>query len=198
MRKFFAVALLASSVLAAMPAQAQVTYYTDQAAFLAALGGSAVTEDFNDATLVPGLTYVSTVGSIGGGVFNDQLAEGAQTTTFSFGGSVNAFGGFFDLTPGGQGVGIAITTAPGATLATQIDRNYAGGFFGFISHDSFSSVLLTAGNQANGVETYNLNDLTFGTAAGVPEPAAWGMMIGGFGLAGAAMRRRVTKVAFAA
>jgi hypothetical protein len=32
----------------------------------------------------------------------------------------------------------------------------------------------------------------------VPEPAAWAMMIGGFGLAGAAMRRRVSKVAFAA
>ena len=33
----------------------------------------------------------------------------------------------------------------------------------------------------------------------VPEPAAWGMMIGGFGLAGMAMRRRVpkTKISFA-
>jgi hypothetical protein len=27
-------------------------------------------------------------------------------------------------------------------------------------------------------------------AAAVPEPAAWGMLIGGFGFAGAAMRRR--------
>ena len=33
-------------------------------------------------------------------------------------------------------------------------------------------------------------------AAGVPEPASWAMMIGGFGLVGAAMRRR--KVALAA
>jgi hypothetical protein len=31
----------------------------------------------------------------------------------------------------------------------------------------------------------------------VPEPAAWALMITGFGLAGAAMRRRSTKVAFA-
>jgi len=32
----------------------------------------------------------------------------------------------------------------------------------------------------------------------VPEPAAWGMLIGGFGLAGAGMRRRrTTKVRFA-
>lgn len=32
----------------------------------------------------------------------------------------------------------------------------------------------------------------FGRENAVPEPAAWGMMIGGFGLAGAAMRRRKT------
>ena len=28
------------------------------------------------------------------------------------------------------------------------------------------------------------------TTAGVPEPATWGLMLGGFGMAGAAMRRR--------
>ncbi len=33
--------------------------------------------------------------------------------------------------------------------------------------------------------------------AGVPEPAAWAMMIAGFGLVGGAMRRRVTKVTYA-
>lgn len=55
---------------------------------------------------------------------------------------------------------------------------------------------------------YNLstNALTYGTTstatiyrqfAAVPEPATWFMMIGGFALAGAAMRRRSTKVTFA-
>ena len=33
--------------------------------------------------------------------------------------------------------------------------------------------------------------------SGVPEPATWAMMIGGFALAGAAMRRRMTGVSFA-
>jgi hypothetical protein len=36
------------------------------------------------------------------------------------------------------------------------------------------------------------------TPGGVPEPAAWGMMIGGFGMAGAAMRTRRTRIAFTA
>jgi hypothetical protein len=37
----------------------------------------------------------------------------------------------------------------------------------------------------------------FEVAAGVPEPATWAMMIGGFGLIGAAARRRKTRVVFA-
>ena len=54
----------------------------------------------------------------------------------------------------------------------------------------------------------SVNALTYGTtstatiynqfAASVPEPATWAMMIGGFGLVGGAMRRRVTKVSYAA
>ena len=36
-----------------------------------------------------------------------------------------------------------------------------------------------------------------GALAPIPEPATWAMMIGGFGMAGAAMRRRTTKVVFA-
>jgi len=36
---------------------------------------------------------------------------------------------------------------------------------------------------------FGADDLTFDTAA-VPEPASWALMIGGFGLAGAALRRR--------
>jgi len=40
--------------------------------------------------------------------------------------------------------------------------------------------------------------ITASTAiAAVPEPATWAMMIGGFGLAGAALRRRATRIAFA-
>jgi hypothetical protein len=35
------------------------------------------------------------------------------------------------------------------------------------------------------------------TTGAVPEPASWAMMIAGFGLVGSAMRRRVTKVAYA-
>jgi len=38
---------------------------------------------------------------------------------------------------------------------------------------------------------------TLGTRYGVPEPATWAMMLAGFGLAGAALRRRSYRFAFA-
>ncbi len=41
------------------------------------------------------------------------------------------------------------------------------------------------------------NTVTFDAAGAVPEPATWAMMIGGFGLIGASLRRRAARVAFA-
>lgn len=42
------------------------------------------------------------------------------------------------------------------------------------------------------------DNITFGSAnPGVPEPAAWAMMLAGFGLVGGAMRRRTANVSFA-
>jgi len=53
----------------------------------------------------------------------------------------------------------------------------------------FGSVNLTTGGAAiiGNIGAGNLIDIT---AASVPEPASWALMIGGFGLVGSAMRRR--------
>lgn len=55
--------------------------------------------------------------------------------------------------------------------------------------------------QINWAGTNGANDFRalfdVGVGPAVPEPATWALMIGGFGLAGAAMRRRTTKVSFA-
>jgi hypothetical protein len=61
-------------------------------------------------------------------------------------------------------------------------------------------------NFNNGLGYFNIHSTVFrggelrGQLAGIPEPASWGMMIVGFGLAGGAMRRRKSanvKVSFA-
>lgn len=46
-----------------------------------------------------------------------------------------------------------------------------------------------AGYDGDGAH-FAIDDVTFASANGVPEPAAWAMMLAGFGLVGAAMRRR--------
>lgn len=184
---------LAATVLMASTAPAAVTTYTSQATFAAALGTS-VTVDFSDATLVPGLSYSSSAGNIGGGLFNDRVFRGGATTTFSFAGGTYGAGAFFDETPGGFGQGLHFTlnlTGGGTVGVGQID-GYTGGFFGFISTNKFDSVLLDAGVSSAVAETYNLDNLQIGA---VPEPASWALMIGGFAMTGFAMRRRVAVAA---
>ena len=50
------------------------------------------------------------------------------------------------------------------------------------------------GNNNDSADGYRLDSIT---VAGVPEPATWALMIGGFGLAGAGLRRRRAAVATA-
>ena len=59
---------------------------------------------------------------------------------------------------------------------------------------SFSNVILQGYNTPAG-DTYSIYWDNLNSA--VPEPATWAMMIGGFALAGAAMRRKKAVVAFA-
>lgn len=51
---------------------------------------------------------------------------------------------------------------------------------------------------AKGADSASETWVVRGAAApAVPEPASWAMMIGGLGIAGAALRRRATKISFA-
>ncbi len=185
------VAVLAMT--AAGAANAATTIYDDGAAFAAALSG-VVTEDFEDSTLVPGLSFSSTVGAIGGGLFNDRPVKNTADTTFFFAGGTDAFGGVFDLDPGGRGQGLEFTlnlTGGGTELAGRLQFE-ASGFFGFTSTNRFDSVTWRGFDDVNGVaETFNLDNAQFGNlSAAVPEPAAWGLMVVGFGIVGAGMRSR--------
>ena len=69
-----------------------------------------------------------------------------------------------------------------------------------INSDGSSPIALAAGTYTIEVFGTSQADGTYNgtlSLAGVPEPATWAMMIGGFGLVGSSMRRRVSKVAFA-
>ncbi|HYZ48054.1 MAG TPA: PEPxxWA-CTERM sorting domain-containing protein [Sphingomonas sp.] len=60
-------------------------------------------------------------------------------------------------------------------------------FFGFSTKNNPDGI-----PGGTGTKIYSLGSVTVPAPAGVPEPATWAMMLGGFGVAGAFARRRKT------
>jgi PEP-CTERM motif len=66
----------------------------------------------------------------------------------------------------------------------------------YFDQGSFGTVG-THSSQIFGSNQFATLTVTDSNIGAVPEPASWALMIAGFGLVGSAMRRRVTKVAYA-
>ncbi|WP_372786345.1 PEPxxWA-CTERM sorting domain-containing protein [Phenylobacterium sp.] len=65
-----------------------------------------------------------------------------------------------------------------------------------LSNETFNTGFLSfTPGQHNGADVYATFKLVHDSLPGVPEPASWALMIGGFGMAGAALRRRRQAVA---
>jgi hypothetical protein len=167
--------MVLASTVAAVPAQASETFDFTFAALLGngdtALGKGTLTTDDADA-----LGQYHFTGATGSYYF-----DGYPQWTYDLGG-VDGFDGngptdgyLFQLGSGAfTTTGIAFTDGffPVIGFAQQPGGRY-NGFFSEVGVDSAS--------------------LSFARAtAAVPEPASWALMLLGFGLAGAAMRRRPT------
>jgi hypothetical protein len=160
-----------------------VTTYTSLANFQAA-AGTTVTEDFTDSTLQTGLSITFGQGaSISGGVFNaigscivcESMFPSSQ---LNFSPATSAFGGLFDLTPGGNGGGLDlfITFSNATTTDAFIGANF-NGFFGVVSNGTaISSIKIKGVGLTGSGESYSLDNAIFASANGgptaVPEPAS--------------------------
>ena len=199
-RAIVAGAFMLASAGAANAAITVFTNFGDWFTAVSAISGPITTETFQGNVITSSLSFSTTGaahGTLGTNRFNDVVNRTTRSTTFSFGGNQNAFGGFFDLRPGGPGQGLQLSllggqSGTGLDVSPEIARTFSGGFFGLLSTDNFSNVRITGGTQNGGQETYNLDNVSF-AAAGIPEPGTWLMMIVGFaGLAYAAGRRRIS------
>ena len=202
-----AIAALAATMMTAS-AQATVTVLTSQAVFTAA--GSIVQNtnfDTNGSDFTfPGspftvgaLTFVAGGQNLIGGMngygfarslFTDNNVRG---TTVQIAGTNDLFGfnagNFF----GAGTTVIDIVTNLGTYQFTPTTQSYAnGGTLTFLGYQAgpgeyFKSVKYSGGQATGGT------DFQIGTT--VPEPASWALMIVGFGLVGATLRRRTAVVA---
>jgi hypothetical protein len=219
MKLKFASFAIAAMLATTGTANAVVTIYTTQAAFLAAT--SAIGVDTFTGFSISGSTpspiirtagvygYTGTVTGAGtntyfgaGTVANPYLSTNSAVDTMnfaSFTGGVEAAGANFfgsDISgafaPGD--VTITATDASGTVTQTVVGATLST-FIGFVSTGSLTSVSITSVQGATPlwptVDNFTLGKRRVAVGA-VPESGTWLMMVAGFGLVGGAMRRRST------
>lgn len=142
---------------------------------------AVVTQNFN---YIPTPSQTVTIG-------NSAIAQFSFTGAQFGSASINAIGA-------ASGV-MTVMTSPtfpdaGDTfLASVVTGGGTGGGAGYYGLRFMIDAGLTYGYATLGVNGYNFAAVTYEGApvavGGVPEPATWAMMLGGFGLIGAATRR---------
>jgi PEP-CTERM motif len=190
MKKKFTLFLvtLAMVLVPAFAAQAAFVTYTNYTAWLSAIGKPALQENFEDTTLLSGLsiTEVGGAGSIHDGVYENYVNSPDRYQVYNYT-SMQAFGAMLNLVdPGGPGTSIDMYINDTNTFVMNVPNSANGGFFGFISSESFTGVRLQEGNNGlSGIETYYNVDLHL-----VPTPEPLTMILLGLGLVGLAGVRR--------
>jgi hypothetical protein len=167
-------------------------------------GGSGACVDLdgstNDAGLVSSNSYAFTAGQrvtlsldFSGNQRNAPPPD-AFTIDFNFSGPVSGTYGFNSSFTGLLDFGSFTNLTSLNVTVSGVAPNFAMTgvtfFFNAANGGSATFGLQDAGNDNIGIVVDNLS-LDIG--APVPEPAAWAMMIAGFGLAGTALRRRDTR-----
>lgn len=158
-------------------------------------GGVTITSDLG--SLIVDVEYPGNYNTFGRSLSNEGWAF--QQLNFDFDGLVDGFGFFF----GASDFDWILTSYDAAgneleslTIAPLTASN-AGDFFG-IKADGIKRATLRSAST-DWTDYVFVDNFTVGTqmpSSAVPEPATWAMMITGFGIAGAAVRRKRRQLAF--
>jgi len=174
---------------AACPAVAATAFYTDRAAFDLATGGGLNFEDFSaGSTVTPEFTVTGqNVYINGSGLQVGRPTIAGATVLYEFNTPISAFGGDYDSSPGGNGIGLIFTLSTGEVVPTELSAPFDT-FFGFVSDTLFTSLTVSGGTGSGYAETHTVDNISFGLAAPVapiPVPASLPLLlaalVGGFG-----------------
>lgn len=195
--------VLAALALAAAPqlSSAAVVTYFDQGAFEAAAGPTTLF-DFNSTpdgsfdgtsydvgpfTLEGDSTGPFTDLQVTGGLVQANVCSDCGTGfgyRIVFDAPITAFGARFFGASTSSGLTFTVDGAVSVGGPTGNDQ-----FFGFVSDVAFTKIQVSGDD-----EVHEFDDVRF-RAGVVPEPGAWALMIAGFGLVGATLRRRASVAA---
>ncbi len=187
---------------AAAAAQADITVYTSQADFLAAVQAPGV-DTYDDLSIINygdslnrhagSYTYdvYSDTGlyGAGGGGFDFWLSNNQRNNPIvfsNFSGGVSAFGGnFFGSNVNGEYLvgNLKLTAIDGSVLTYTLSGSTTTDFLGFVSTTPLSAVVLGTDGGAYWPTANNV-------VLAVPEPATYGMLLAGLGFVGLMSRRR--------
>lgn len=125
--------------------------------------------------------------------FPSFLPSGAATFTFT--GPTKSFGFYTTGVQTTFTAAIIVSLIDGSTSMFNLPLNVNGGvsYFGIVDTTSFTSVSIVNTSQPGQSDAWGIDDISYNTSL-VPEPAAWAMLVMGFGLVGATLRRRNTAV----